>query len=68
MREHFGLPAEAPNYAWSFDGVPEENALALAFDNAVMRVPAQDLVLLRPLPLLGEGRLRALRGGVSHPL
>ena len=55
MREHFGLPAEAPNYAWSFDGVPEENALALAFDNAVMRVPAQDLVLLRPLPLLGEG-------------
>ena len=55
MRERFDLPAGAPNYAWSFDGVPEENALALAFDNGVMRVPAMDLVLLRPLPLLGEG-------------
>lgn len=55
MRERFGLPADAPNYAWSFDGVPEENALALALDNAVVRVPAMDLVLLRPLELLGEG-------------
>ena len=55
MREHFDLTGDAPNYAWSFDGVPEENALALAFDNAVVRVPAMDLVLLRPLPLLGEG-------------
>ena len=55
MRERFGLPGDAPNYAWSFDGVPEENALALAFDNAVMRVPAMDLTLLRPLSLLGEG-------------
>lgn len=55
MRERFGLPGDAPNYAWSFDGVPEENALALAFDNAVMRVPAMDLTLLRSLSLLGEG-------------
>ncbi len=55
MRERFGLPDDAPNYAWAFDGVPEENALALAFDNVVMRVPAMDLTLLRPLPLLGEG-------------
>ena len=55
MRERFGLPGDAPNYAWSFDGVPEKNALALAFDNAVMRVPAMDLTLLRPLSLLGEG-------------
>ncbi|WP_072374985.1 class I mannose-6-phosphate isomerase [Thermophilibacter mediterraneus] len=55
MRERFGLPGEKPNYAWAFDGVPEENALALAFDNAVVRVPAMDLTLLRPLPLLGEG-------------
>ena len=55
MRERFDLPDGAPNYAWSFDGVPEENALALAFDNAVVRVPAMDLTLLRPLPLLGEG-------------
>ncbi|OUO32412.1 class I mannose-6-phosphate isomerase [Olsenella sp. An293] len=55
MRERFGLPDDAPNYAWAFDGVPEENALALAFDNAVVRVPAMDLTLLCPLPLLGEG-------------
>ena len=55
MRERFDLPGGTPNYAWSFDGVPEENALALAFGNAVVRVPATDLVLLRPRPLLGEG-------------
>ena len=55
MRRVCDLPDDAPNYAWAFDGVPEENALALAFDNAVMRVPAMDLTLLRPLPLLGEG-------------
>lgn len=55
MREHFGLPADALNYAWSFDGVPEENAIAFELEGGVVRLPAMDLTLMRPLALLGEG-------------
>jgi mannose-6-phosphate isomerase class I len=31
MQERFGLDPEQPNFAWSFDGVPEENSLYLRF-------------------------------------
>jgi hypothetical protein len=31
MKEAFDLPREAPNYAWGFDCVPEENSLLLGF-------------------------------------
>lgn len=55
MREHFGLDPDAENFAWSFDGVPEENALAFELDGETVFVPAMDLTLMRPLGLLGEG-------------
>ncbi|MBM6901455.1 hypothetical protein H6B10_17730, partial [Gemmiger formicilis] len=29
MKDHFELPENGSNYAWSFDGVPEENSLLL---------------------------------------
>lgn len=29
MKENFGLDASKENFAWSFDGVPEENSLNL---------------------------------------
>lgn len=54
MKEVCNLPKEATNYAWSFDGVPEENALALRFDDVDFVFPAINLVLFRPLPLLGS--------------
>jgi mannose-6-phosphate isomerase class I len=54
MQERFGLDPSQPNYAWSFDGVPEENSLYLRFGDVRVEVPAQDLTLTHPLELLGE--------------
>lgn len=54
MRDVFGLPHDAPNYAWSFDGVPEENGIQLQFGNTVAEFPCIDLVLYHPRQLLGE--------------
>ena len=54
MQERFGLDPRQPNYAWSFDGVPEENSLYLRFGDVRVEVPAQDLTLTHPLELLGE--------------
>lgn len=54
MKEVFGLDSSEENYAWSFDGVPEENSLLFNFGKAVVEVPAMDLVLYQPRQLLGE--------------
>lgn len=53
MKEVCALP-EAPNYAWSFDGVPEENSLYVNIGGVRMEFPAMDLTLYRPKELLGE--------------
>ena len=53
MKEVCDLPAEESNYAWSFDGVPEENSLYLRFGDVRIEIPAMDLVLYRPRDLLG---------------
>ncbi len=53
MKDVCGLDPEAPNYAWSFDGVPEENSIFLRIGDVRVEVPAQDLVLSRPVELLG---------------
>lgn len=66
MRVACGLDASAPNYAWCFDGVPEENALAFGFGNATMLVPAMDLTLMRPHALLGDGV--CARYGAEFPI
>jgi mannose-6-phosphate isomerase class I len=44
----------APNHAWCFDCVPEENSLLLGFGENRVEVPALDLVLQHPRELLGE--------------
>lgn len=66
MKEHFGLEASAPNYAWCFDCVPEENSLLLRFSEVRVEIPSQDLVLLYPRPLLGE-KVHA-RFGTEFPI
>lgn len=53
MKKHCGLDPEKANYAWSFDGVPEENSLYLEADGILVEVPAMDLVLYCPEALLG---------------
>jgi len=54
MRAVCDLPSEAPNYAWCFDCVPEENSLRLAFGGESVEIPAIDLVFFHPRELLGE--------------
>lgn len=53
MKKMFGLDETSENFAWSFDGVPEENSLYLDFGNDIIEIPAMDLVLYQPLQLLG---------------
>ena len=66
MKEVCGLDAQAPNFAWSFDGVPEENSLLFDFDGTVVEVPAMDLVLYQPRNLLGEAVFA--RFGAEFPI
>lgn len=54
MKRTFDLDPSMPNYAWCFDCVPEENSMFLRFGTVRTEIPAQDLVLLYPRPLLGE--------------
>ena len=54
MKEVCGLPDNKENnYAWSFDGVPEENSLYLRFGDVRIEIPSMDLVLHEPVDLLG---------------
>ncbi|HEY5328578.1 MAG TPA: class I mannose-6-phosphate isomerase [Acidobacteriaceae bacterium] len=48
------LPKGAPNYAWCFDCVPEENSLLLGFGEERVEIPAIDLVFTHPRELLGD--------------
>lgn len=54
MKEVCDLDRTKENFAWSFDGVLEENSLYLDFENGIIEIPAMDLVLYQPKPLLGE--------------
>lgn len=66
MKQQFDLDPAAPNYAWCFDCVPEENSLSLRFGKVRIEIPSQDLVLLYPRPLLGE-KVHA-RFGAEFPI
>ncbi|WP_434636597.1 class I mannose-6-phosphate isomerase [Klebsiella sp. I138] len=66
MKQQFDLDPSAPNYAWCFDCVPEENSLLLRFGQVRIEIPSQDLVLLHPRALLGE-KVHA-RFGAEFPI
>lgn len=66
MKQKFDLDPSAPNYAWCFDCVPEENSLLLRFGAVRIEIPSQDLVLLEPRALLGE-KVHA-RFGAEFPI
>ena len=53
MKKVCGLDPEEKNYAWCFDGVPEENSLYFEINGVHAEVPASDLVFFRPKELLG---------------
>lgn len=54
MKEVCNLDPSKSNYAWSFDGVPEENSILLDYNGTILEFPAMDVVLARPRQLLGE--------------
>lgn len=66
MKNHFDLPENGSNYAWSFDGVPEENSLLLDFNGKIIQTPALNLVYSQPRQLLGD-RVHA-RFGKEFPI
>lgn len=66
MRRTFDLPSDAPNYAWCFDCVPEENSLLLGFGAQRIEIPSIDLVFRHPIELLGKNVYE--RFGAEFPI
>ncbi len=66
MKEVCNLDPSKPNYAWSFDGVPEENSILFDYDGVVFELPAMDVVLYQPCKLLGK-QVYA-RFGAEYPI
>ena len=54
LKELADLNGDVPNYAWCFDGVMEENSIALAINDVVFDVPAQTLIQHYPEEVLGK--------------
>lgn len=54
LKEVADLDRSAVNYAWAFDCVPEENSLLLKFGESTFEIPSINLVLKKPVELLGE--------------
>jgi mannose-6-phosphate isomerase class I len=54
LKEVVDLDRSVVNYAWGFDCVPEENSLLLKFGDTMFEIPSINLVLKKPVELLGE--------------
>jgi len=67
MERVCGLPPDgAPNHAWCFDCVPEENSLLLGFGDVRVEVPSVNVVFAHPEELLGKGVVS--RFGAEFPI
>ncbi len=53
MKGICGLDPDRDNFAWSFDGVPEENSVYFKVNGILVESPAINLVFYRPKELLG---------------
>ena len=54
MKEVCHLDQKQDNYAWCFDGVVEENSIAFKLSNVVFDMPAQDILDIYGLEVLGD--------------
>jgi len=54
MKGICGLDKSKSNYAWSFDGVPEENSLLFEIEGEIFETPCINLVFYKSNELLGE--------------
>ena len=66
MKEVCHLDPKEKNYAWSFDGVPEENSLYLNIDGVRIETPAMNLTLYQPKGFIGERNYA--RFGAEFPI
>ncbi len=54
LKKVCGLDKNRENFAWGFDGVPEENSIILKYGEVCFETPAINLVFCEPINLLGE--------------
>ncbi len=66
MKEVCDLDRGKKNFAWSFDGVPEENSVLFGIGENIFECPAMNITLSHPLELLGD-RVYA-RFGAEFPI
>ncbi|TYR79341.1 mannose-6-phosphate isomerase [Priestia megaterium] len=66
MKQVCGLDPTKENFAWSFDGVPEENSLYLRYGDVRVEIPSINLVFRHPVELLGD-KVHA-RFGTEFPI
>ena len=66
MEKVCGLIHGENNYAWCFDGVPEENSLLLKVGRTTVEIPSINMVFLQPDALLGP-KVHA-RFGLEFPI
>lgn len=66
MKEVCNLDPKEENYAWSFDGVPEENSIYLQYGDVVIESPAMNVVKYMPENLLGKKNYA--RFGAEFPI
>ena len=66
MKEVCRLDKDEWNYAWCFNGVPEENCIYLRYGDVRIQSPAMNLTLGRPREFLGEKNFA--RFGAEFPI
>ncbi len=66
MKEVCHLDPSEENYAWSFDGVPEENSIFLKYGNVRIESPAMNLIQYMPREFIGEKNFA--RFGAEYPI
>lgn len=66
MMDVCDLDRSAPNYAWCFDCVPEENSLLLSIGGRRIELPSINLVHQHPIELLGDAVFA--RFGAEFPI
>lgn len=66
MKEVCKLDPSQQNYAWCFDGVPEENSIFLRYGEVRIESPAMNLTLYKPKEFLGQKNYA--RFGAEFPI
>lgn len=66
MKEVCHLDPAQENFAWAFDGVPEENSIYLNFGGVRIESPAMNLTLYQPREFLGQKNFA--RFGAEFPI